>query len=66
MRKTLCAFVVVVALVCILGVVWAQASEIVDDLMASRRVFPSIWPGLRALRHGAIGNYYLLGPPAFG
>lgn len=57
---------VVVALVCILGVFWAQASEIDDDLMASRRVFPSIGPGLRALRHGANGNYYLLGPPAIG
>src|SRR5260221_10406191 len=34
--------------------------------MARRRIFPSIGPGLRALRHGKDGKYYLLGSPAVG
>jgi hypothetical protein len=35
-------------------------------LMASRRMFPSIGPGLRALRRSANGNYYVLASPAVG
>ena len=34
--------------------------------MARRRVFPSIGPGLRALRHGRDGKYYLLASPNVG
>jgi hypothetical protein len=34
--------------------------------MARRRVFPSIGPGLRSLRHGKDGKYYLLASPAVG
>jgi hypothetical protein len=34
--------------------------------MAKRRVFSPIGPGLRALRHGADGKYYLLASPAVG
>jgi hypothetical protein len=44
----------------------AGALEIDDDLFASRRVFPSIGPGLRALRRGASGNYYVLASPSVG
>ena len=41
-------------------------SEIDEDLMASRRVFPSIGPGLRALRRDSHGNYYVLASPSLG
>src|SRR6266436_1578259 len=41
----------------------STASEVDDQLMARRRVFPSIGPGLRALRHGRDGKYYLLASP---
>src|SRR5258708_6535376 len=44
----------------------SQASEGADQLMARRRVFPSIGPGLRALRHGRDGKYYLLASPNVG
>ena len=44
----------------------STASEVDDQLMASRRVFPSIGPGLRALRHGRDGKYYLLASPNVG
>src|SRR5258708_29704104 len=44
----------------------SQASEGADQLMARRRVFPSIGPGLRALRHGRDGKYYLLASPSVG
>lgn len=51
------------ALVCISGALLARAPEIDDDLMASRRLFPDIGPGLRALRHSANGNYYVCASP---
>ena len=41
-------------------------SEIDDDLMATRRVFPTIGPGFRAVRHSANGNYYVLASPSVG
>ncbi|HKM65800.1 MAG TPA: hypothetical protein VJX70_01435 [Candidatus Acidoferrum sp.] len=44
----------------------SAASEVDDQLMAVRRVFPSIGPGLRALRRGQDGNYYLLAAPNTG
>jgi hypothetical protein len=66
MRKIV--WVSAVAAVClpVAGALWAGASEIDDDLMASRRMFPSIGPGLRALRRSANGNYYVLASPAVG
>ena len=66
MRKTFRIWAVAAALPCLAGVLWAGASEIDDQLMASRRVFPSIGPGLRAVRHAANGNYYVLSSPAGG
>jgi len=57
----------VFAAVCLLGLALVSAASDVDDqLMAKRRVFPSIGPGLRALRHGQDGKYYLLASPAVG
>jgi hypothetical protein len=44
----------------------AAQNEVEDDLMASRRLFGEIGPGLRALRHAANGNYYILASPSLG
>lgn len=66
MRKLLAGFVLGAALVCLAGAMWVRAAEIDADLWASRRWFPSIGPGLRALRHAANGNYYVLASPAVG
>jgi len=49
-----------------LAAIFSTASDVDDDLMAKHRVFPSIGPGLRALRHGSDGNYYLLASPNVG
>jgi len=35
-----------------------------SDLLATRRVFESVGPGLRAIRRGPNGNYYVLTAPA--
>jgi hypothetical protein len=66
MRKMIGALAVAAAFLPIAGALWAGSSEIDDDLMASRRVFPSIGPGLRAVRHAANGNYYVLASPSVG
>ena len=57
---------VTAALLAVVGVLWAGPSEIDDDLMASRRVFPKIGAGLRAVRHAVNGNYYVLISPTVG
>ncbi len=44
----------------------AQDQEVDEQLSASRRVFKSVGPGLRALRRGADGKYYLLASPSVG
>jgi hypothetical protein len=60
-------FLAAAAVTCVLGLALVSAaSDVDDDLMARRRVFPSIGPGLRALRHGKDGKYYLLASPAVG
>jgi hypothetical protein len=66
MRKVI--WIVVLAAVClpVARALRAGALEIDDDLFASRRVFSSIGPGLRALRRGANGNYYVLASPSVG
>jgi len=46
--------------------VFSGASDVDADLSAKYRVFPSIGPGLRALRHGSDGKYYLLASPNVG
>ena len=48
---------------CVGGVLWASASEIDAELLAKRRVFKEIGTGLRAVRHAANGNYYVLASP---
>jgi hypothetical protein len=60
-------FLAAAAATCVLALALASAASQVDDqLMARRRVFPSIGPGLRALRHGQDGKYYLLASPNVG
>ena len=50
-------------LLCLVGTLWAVPSEIDEQLMAGRRVFSSIGPGLRAVRHGSDGRFYVLASP---
>jgi hypothetical protein len=66
MRKWIGTFALAAALLPVAGTLWGNASEIDDDLTASRRVFPTIGPGLRAVRHAANGNYYVLASPSVG
>jgi hypothetical protein len=61
MHRKFGKFLAAAAATCVLAPGLAStASEVDDQLMARRRVFPSIGPGLRALRHGRDGKYYLL------
>src|SRR5260221_4023307 len=67
MHRKFGKFLAADALTCVLAPGLAStASEVDDHLMARRRVFPSIGPGLRALRHGRDGKYYLLASPNVG
>jgi hypothetical protein len=66
MRKFIGTLAIVAAVLPIAGALSAGSFEIDDDLTASRRVFPNIGPGLRALRRAANGNYYVLASPAVG
>src|SRR5271170_2834443 len=66
MRKSLGILALAAALLAVAGGLGAGASEIDDDLTASRRLFSNIGPGLRALRHAANGNYYVLASPSVG
>jgi len=56
------------ALVLCLGAfaIIARPAPVDDDLMAQRRVFPGIGPGLRAVKKGADGKYYVLASPNVG
>ena len=54
-------------LLCLAAILLAGArSEVDEQLLAKGRVFPNIGPGLRAIRHGRDGKYYLLASPAVG
>jgi hypothetical protein len=67
MQPKIGKFLAAAAATCVLAVALvAAASEVDDQLMARRRVFPSIGPGLRALRRGQDGKYYLLASPNVG
>jgi hypothetical protein len=67
MRRKFGKFLVAATGTCVLALALASAaSEVDDQLMARRRVFPSIGAGLRALRHGQDGKYYLLASPNVG
>lgn len=66
MRKLFALLVLAGALLPVVATLCARSPEIDDDLMASRRLFGDIGPGLRALRHAANGNYYVLASPSVG
>jgi hypothetical protein len=67
MHRKFGKFLAAAAATCVLALALASAaSEVDDQLMARRRVFASIGPGLRALRHGRDGKYYLLASPNVG
>src|ERR1700751_4033962 len=67
MHRKFGKFLVAMTATCVLAFGLASAaSEVDDQLMGRRRVFPSIGPGLRALRHGKDGKYYLLASPVIG
>jgi len=63
MRKKAGFFWAALILLCLCGTLWAAASEVDADLFARRRLFPSIGPGLRALRLGSDGKFYVLISP---
>jgi hypothetical protein len=63
MRINVGKFLAAVAGLCLVGALWARASQVDDQLTARRRVFKSIGPGLRAVRAGADGKYYVLVSP---
>jgi hypothetical protein len=67
MHRKIGTFLAAAAATCVLALaLGSAASEVDEQLMARRRVFPSIGPGLRALRHGRDGKYYLLASPNVG
>jgi hypothetical protein len=67
MHRKIGKFLAAAAATCVLALALVStASEVDDQLMARRRAFPSIGPGLRALRHGRDGKYYLLASPNVG
>ncbi len=66
MRKTIGGLALLALGVPIACALWARTPEIDDDLFAARRVFPSIGPGLRAVRLAPNGNYYVLASPSVG
>lgn len=67
MLRTFPKFLAALAPVCLLALALvSSASDVDDQLLAKRRVFPSVGPGLRALRHAQDGKYYLLASPGVG
>ena len=67
MHRKLGKFLAASVVTCLFALALVSAASDVDsDLMAVRRVFPSIGPGLRALHRGQDGNYYLLASPNVG
>jgi hypothetical protein len=63
MRKTMTKFWVAAAGLCLAGALCALSAQVDDDLMARRRLFKPIGPGLRAVRSGADGKFYVLVSP---
>ena len=63
--RLLSRIAVVLCLVACTSVACAQEEDF-DSLTATKRVFPGIGPGLRAVRRGPNGNYYVLAAPMPG
>lgn len=66
MRRIKGKIAATVAGLCLAGVLGAVASQVDDDLTARKRVFKPIGPGLRALKRGQDGKYYILASPGVG
>jgi hypothetical protein len=66
MRKALLALVAAALLLCVTAALYSFPSEIDEQLMAKRRVFEPLGPGLREIRRGPKGNYYILAGPSVG
>src|SRR5271157_1773241 len=66
MRRNTGKFVACVAGLCLAGVLGAVASQVDDQLTARKRVFKPIGPGLRAVKRGQDGKYYILASPGVG
>jgi hypothetical protein len=66
MKSSYLRFLCVAGMVGLMALFSLGASQVDDQLTARRRVFPSIGPGLRAIRHDANGKYYLLVSPSIG
>lgn len=49
-------------LICMAGV--ARAQDVEDEVTAKKRLFPGVGPGVRAVKRGADGNFYVLTAPA--
>src|SRR6516164_6795007 len=65
MLRTIGGVSAAVLSLCLVSVA-GSSSEVDEQLLAKRRVFPNIGPGLRAIRHGADGKYYVLASPSVG
>jgi hypothetical protein len=64
MRKTLTKFGIAAAALCLAASLFPiNAQQVDDDLTARRRVFKPIGPGLRAVRRGSDGKFYVLTSP---
>jgi hypothetical protein len=64
MRKTATKFCLAAAVLCLACSAYAaRAQQVDDDLMARRRLFKPVGPGLRSVRLGADGNIYVLASP---
>src|ERR1700682_3689923 len=66
MPSSFLKFLCVACAICFVAFFSLGASQVDDQLTARRRLFPSVGPGLRAIRHDANGKYYLMVSPSVG
>ncbi|MGA2302145.1 MAG: hypothetical protein ABSG77_15795 [Candidatus Acidiferrum sp.] len=66
MHRNTGKFVACVAGLCLASVLVAVASQVDDQLTARKRVFKPIGPGLRTVKRGQDGKYYVLASPSVG
>lgn len=68
MQRSLTQFLRAAVVFCLAGglLLAAQEPEVDEQLTAAKRLFRPVGPGLRALRRGVDGKYYILATPAMG
>lgn len=66
MRGNTGKLVACLAGLCLAGVLGVVAAQVDDQLTARRRVFKPLGPGLRAVKRGLSGKYYVLATPSVG